>query len=127
MLAGAPWGEEGSGGWEGCKGGSGAAHEQQLHRRRFEFEFRIQTGCTWRTRGSGGHVGSEADGARSRLARDTDARVVLGRPRARLINQKRLNKVNQTKLRRRKVDFSNGKDPPNSFLGAPETVLVPTS
>ena len=57
MLAGAPWGEEGSGGWEGCKGGSGAAHEQQLHRRRFEFEFRIQTGCTWRTRGVRGSCG----------------------------------------------------------------------
>ena len=76
MLAGAPWGEEWSGGWKECRGGSGAAHEQQLHRRRFKFEFRIQTAGAHGE--PGGHVGSEVDGSWSRLAVDPDARGESG-------------------------------------------------
>lgn len=64
----------GQAGGRGARAAQGQLMSSSCTAGRFEFK----RGAHGEPGGSGGHVGSEADGARSRLARDADARGELG-------------------------------------------------
>ena len=64
----------GTGGVRRVGGGARAAQGQLMSSSCTAGRFEFKRGAHGEPGGSGGHVGSEADGARSRLVRDADAR-----------------------------------------------------